>query len=613
MSEKNNIENLFRNKFKDFEIAPPEQVWINIEKKLSENKKQKPKIPFWLRVSGAAAILLLGITIARYYSNINNSENSIVNSQKKVNKNSDGSPLISKEKLENPKSIVVENSNKNENSNLVSNKNSIINQNSNQNEISNNISKSENNNSVSRNVNKNSKIEENKIANNASKSENNNSVSEKVNQNSKIEENKIANNVSKSDNENSVSGKVNKNSKIEENKIANNAFKSDNENSVSGKVNQNSRVTNKSISKIKTTSFSNQNSLVFKNSKSKNENLDSKKSKLFNSSSKKNSNAFAQNDKKNFNYEKNSENDEKFTNSEKENNYSKSNNTDNQTNIISKSNNSGSKIVATEIKKDTAKIVSNLPNPLEELLTKKDKKSSDKVAKVNRWQVFPNVAPIYFGSASNGSPIDDIFTKNSKNYKPNLSYGLAVNYSVNKRFSVQTGVNKVTLDYNTNDIVFYADLKATNIKTINTKNEAAKMRVENKQANSDESIATVVNQGYLNQKIGYIEIPVEVNYKLIDKKFGINLNAGISTLVLNENIVSVVSDTNFKMVLGEANNLNKFHVSSNVGVGFNYKFMKSFQINVEPKLKYQINTFNSNDGNFKPYFIGIYSGISYHF
>jgi hypothetical protein len=29
--------------------------------------------------------------------------------------------------------------------------------------------------------------------------------------------------------------------------------------------------------------------------------------------------------------------------------------------------------------------------------------------------------------------------------------------------------------------------------------------------------------------------------------------------------------------------------------------------------KYQINTFNQNSGNFKPYFIGLYSGISFSF
>jgi hypothetical protein len=586
MSEKNNIENLFRNKFKDFEVSPPEQVWNNIETKLSENKKQKPKIPFWLRVSGAAAIFLIGVTIASNYFNINDSQNTFVNATGSKTEEINGNQTNSIKKPEIKNSIVEEKLgsiqdkiSKKGNSDLTSSQNDVMNQDLNS--------------------------KKNKINTNSIRSNKNNFISEKSNQNSVVIQNK------NSGKNNSVLEKSN------QKYVANQDSKSEENNAFSSKnivVSKNSNRKNVSISNKRTISISNQKSFATNSSKSKKQNFVSKKLKtrLLNSSTNENAFALNKDDKTSPNSEKSSENED-FVNSEKTKNNSESNSTNNQSNMISKNNNSESKIVETEIKKDTAKIVSNLPNPLEELLTKKDKKSSDKVAKVNRWQVFPNVAPIYFGSATNGSPIDDIFTKNSKNYKPNISYGLAVNYSVNKRFSVQTGVNKVTLDYNTNDIVFYADLKATNIKTINTKNEASKMTVENKKANTEESIATVVNQGYLNQKIGYIEIPVEVNYKLVDKKFGINLNAGISTLVLNENSVSVVSDTNFKMVLGEANNLNKFHLSSNIGVGFNYKFMKSFQINVEPKLKYQINTFNSNDGNFKPYFIGIYSGISYHF
>ena len=67
------------------------------------------------------------------------------------------------------------------------------------------------------------------------------------------------------------------------------------------------------------------------------------------------------------------------------------------------------------------------------------------------------------------------------------------------------------------------------------------------------------------------------------------------------------------MPLGEANNLNPIHFSSNFGLGFRYQFVKSFQVNFEPMVKYQMNTFSNDVGNFKPYFLGLYSGISYRF
>ena len=74
----------------------------------------------------------------------------------------------------------------------------------------------------------------------------------------------------------------------------------------------------------------------------------------------------------------------------------------------------------------------------------------------------------------------------------------------------------------------------------------------------------------------------------------------------------VVSD-GFSAQLGEATNLNQVHFSTNLGLGFRYIFWKSFQANFEPTFKYQLNTFSSNDGGFQPYFIGLYSGVSYRF
>jgi hypothetical protein len=127
-----------------------------------------------------------------------------------------------------------------------------------------------------------------------------------------------------------------------------------------------------------------------------------------------------------------------------------------------------------------------------------------------------------------------------------------------------------------------------------------------------ESALVQQNTGYLNQEIGYLEMPLEMTYALIDKKFGLKVIGGFSTLLLQENAITVVSDNN-SMLLGEANNLNNIHFSTNLGIGIKYGFMKSFEFNVEPMVKYQLNTFSTNGGDFKPYFFGIYSGVSYRF
>ena len=67
------------------------------------------------------------------------------------------------------------------------------------------------------------------------------------------------------------------------------------------------------------------------------------------------------------------------------------------------------------------------------------------------------------------------------------------------------------------------------------------------------------------------------------------------------------------MEIGKASNLNGVHFSSNIGIGLNYEIFKSFNANLNPMFKYQINTYTDNSNDFKPYFIGLYSGLSYSF
>src|SRR5690606_10427936 len=266
-------------------------------------------------------------------------------------------------------------------------------------------------------------------------------------------------------------------------------------------------------------------------------------------------------------------------------------------------------------KKDSTAIATVAPNALEELLTEKENNVTAKEQKINRWQITSNVAPIYFSSVSNSSPLDSRFESNKKNYTASLSYGVGAKYALNKKWSIKSGVNAVALEYNTSGVVFFQTDNARRIENVTPNMAGAFIQVDNKpQDNAVTTLARARNQfgGNVNQKIGYVEVPVEMAYKILDKKFGMEVIGGVSTLFLNQNEVSIVSP-GLEMTIGEANNLNSVHFSTNIGVGFKYSFLKSFQANAEPMLKYQINTFSNDAGNFKPFFLGLYTGISYRF
>nr|WP_314895754.1 hypothetical protein [uncultured Flavobacterium sp.] len=272
-----------------------------------------------------------------------------------------------------------------------------------------------------------------------------------------------------------------------------------------------------------------------------------------------------------------------------------------------------SKIAVIESKKEPS-ITPESPNELEEILKKKEEEKQTVVLK-NKWQIVPNVAAVYLNPNSGGSAIDPQFSENQKTADNSLSFGIGVSYAVSKKIALRTGINKLTLGYNTNNVVYSAGLSNNNLANISYTSNAL-IEIKNEAALNTlitfEKDLQKTNTGALNQKMGYYEVPLELSYAVLNKKFGINIIGGVSTLFLNQNKISLVSsDTNVK--LGEAKNLNQIHFSTNVGLGFKYQLVKSFQINFEPMVKYQLNTYSKDSGNYKPVFIGLYSGISYTF
>ncbi|MEO1009808.1 MAG: hypothetical protein AAFX53_00790 [Bacteroidota bacterium] len=244
-----------------------------------------------------------------------------------------------------------------------------------------------------------------------------------------------------------------------------------------------------------------------------------------------------------------------------------------------------------------------------------------------KWSAGPSVAPVYYNAIGNGSPVHSIFVPNSKSGEINLSYGLSVAYEVNKRLSVRSGVHRVDFGYNTNDIEFTSSLQAEGqIDNINYSQTSRNLVVQSKARTASNSLSDTeaftneidvlaqnpVQEGDMAQQFGYIEVPLELNYALVDRKFGINLIGGVSSLFLVDNSVTV-SSGNLTTEVGEANNVNSLNFSTNVGFGLNYKFTPKLQFNVEPIFKYQLNTFSETAGDFQPFTIGVYSGLNLRF
>ncbi len=239
----------------------------------------------------------------------------------------------------------------------------------------------------------------------------------------------------------------------------------------------------------------------------------------------------------------------------------------------------------------------------------------------HRWNVAPNVAPVYYSSFGNGSSIDQTFSDNPQQGDVNMSYGVQVSYALNKRLSVRSGVNNVDLSYSTKGIEVGTGPVAVALRSVDYGGRQIVVTALDRGtlANSVSSgefgeIMPKSTQGEarLIQNINYYEVPLELKYALVDSKFGVNLIGGVSTLFLGNNEISVKAD-NFTNVLGEANNLSSLSFSTNIGLGLDYKLSKKFTFNIEPMFKYQLNPYTDSSVNFKPYYLGVYSGLSFRF
>ncbi len=122
-----------------------------------------------------------------------------------------------------------------------------------------------------------------------------------------------------------------------------------------------------------------------------------------------------------------------------------------------------------------------------------------------------------------------------------------------------------------------------------------------------------INSGQVEQQFEYLEVPMILKYKMVDRRIGFNLLGGMTTNFLIGSDAYYVENSNRERI-GETTDIKKVNYSSLVGVGMDYKLSERFQLNFEPFFKYYLNSINLSSAiKSRPYSIGIYTGISYLF
>jgi hypothetical protein len=125
--------------------------------------------------------------------------------------------------------------------------------------------------------------------------------------------------------------------------------------------------------------------------------------------------------------------------------------------------------------------------------------------------------------------------------------------------------------------------------------------------------AVVASDTRFVQNFQYIEIPLYLRYSVIDARFDVELMGGVSSSVLVGNDTYLESDAG-KSLVGKTQDMQDVSYSGTFGLGLKYGLSSRIYLNLEPRVKYYLNSLNTNSSvTYKPYTIGVYTGVSYQF
>lgn len=230
-----------------------------------------------------------------------------------------------------------------------------------------------------------------------------------------------------------------------------------------------------------------------------------------------------------------------------------------------------------------------------------------------RFAVSPYVSALSYGSLAKGSSIDDRLVNNPREAISTQGYGIRVEFTLSERAGFRFGVGVSPLKYRTNNFQVL-----NNGGTINVYQFSGLTPTQLEQGGTPtdpEAVAFFNNFDVvtIEQNISYLEIPMDYQYKFINKRIGLSLNPGVSIFILTDNNVFAIADDATRLRIGRETSLNDLSFAFNLGLGGHYNFAKHWRLDVEPTFRYQLNPYSNSLSNFKPYYLGVQFGASYKF
>lgn len=268
----------------------------------------------------------------------------------------------------------------------------------------------------------------------------------------------------------------------------------------------------------------------------------------------------------------------------------------------------------------------------------------------SKWKLGLQVSPGYSSQNSNYSEdYSNSMTYSGQNGNANVTGGISVQMKAGKKWSLESGVyysqngqrSTNSEAFNSNSLMYAADYaplggerKSYFNTVVNLSNGQIEMNstagtIQFSSAPAGTEVGseldgdayspgpansnTLLTEGEFSQVFDFIEIPLYLRYSLVNAKFGIELMGGVNAGIVAGNNVYMENQYGNQNI-GKTKDISSVNISGTVGVGLNYALSKNISLAVEPRFSYYLNSINQNsDVSFRPYRIGVYTGLYYEF
>ncbi len=195
----------------------------------------------------------------------------------------------------------------------------------------------------------------------------------------------------------------------------------------------------------------------------------------------------------------------------------------------------------------------------------------------------PSISPVPSNSYYSLN-VANTASKQSKASGSAYSVGVSIGTQLSKRWVLQGGVNYLTQssDYTANNVVVMgSNFDAPKAESLNAFNSQL----------ADASTKTRVAQTYpynVNNSVRFVSVPLQAGYLVVNKKFGLQVNAGVSTDLFLQNTITPDGGGLSKTTQGRGDDspYRSLNFSGLMGTELSYKLGYRYRVSVNPGLRY---------------------------